>query len=102
MPDSVALALAWLAGVLLGAAFFGGLWWTVTRGLRSPRPALWFGASLLLRVALVLAGFAWLAAGDWRRLLLGLLGFMMARVAVSRLVVRASHALPAAGGPPCA
>ena len=32
MNDIQALALAFFAGVLLGAVFFGGLWWTVQQG----------------------------------------------------------------------
>ena len=36
------LVLAWVAGVVLGAIFFGGLWWTVRKGVSSKRPALWF------------------------------------------------------------
>ena len=49
MSDILALALAFLAGALLGAFFFGGLWWTVQKGVASERPALWFLGSLLLR-----------------------------------------------------
>ena len=42
---------------LLGAIFFGGLWWTVRKGVASRRPALWFLGSLLLRTSIALAGF---------------------------------------------
>ena len=35
--------------LLLGAFFFGGLWWTVQKGVTSETPALWFLGSLLLR-----------------------------------------------------
>ena len=41
-----------LAGALLGAFFFGGLWWTVQKGVASERPALWFLGSLLLRTGI--------------------------------------------------
>ena len=34
-----------------------GLWWTVRLGVSSKQPALWFLVSLLLRMAIVLAGF---------------------------------------------
>ena len=49
MNDILPLALALAAGLLLGAFFFGGLWWTVQKGVASERPALWFLGSLLLR-----------------------------------------------------
>lgn len=78
---------AWppVAGFGLGMLFFGGLWWTVRRGLGSPQPALWFLGSLLLRMAIVVAGFALVGAGDWRRLLLCLLGLAVGRLVVTRL-----------------
>ena len=87
MPETLIWMLAALAGLLLGAMFFGGLWWTVRRGLASERPALWFIASLLLRMGVAMAGFYWVAreigswAGQstWQPLLLCLLGFVLAR-----------------------
>jgi F1F0 ATPase subunit 2 len=89
MSETVALLLApfltWLAGCLLGVIFFGGLWWTVRHGVSSTRPALWFSASLLLRVAIALAGFYFVGAGHWVWLVLCLLGFSTARAAVTWL-----------------
>ena len=57
MNETLTLVLAWVAGVVLGAIFFGGLWWTVRKGVSSQRPALWFLGSLLLRMSIALAGF---------------------------------------------
>ncbi len=57
MNETLTLVLAWVAGVVLGAIFFGGLWWTVRKGVSSKQPALWFFGSLLLRMSIVLAGF---------------------------------------------
>jgi F1F0 ATPase subunit 2 len=85
MNEAMILVLAGGAGVFLGAFFFGGLWWTVRKGLSSRRPALWFFSSLLLRVSTVLAGFYFVSGGYWERLLLCLLGFFMARLIVTRL-----------------
>ncbi len=85
MNETLTLVLAWVAGVLLGAVFFGGLWWTVRKGVSSRRPALWFFGSLLLRVSIVLAGFYLVSAGHWERLLACLLGFVIARFLVTRL-----------------
>jgi F1F0 ATPase subunit 2 len=85
MNETVILVLSGGAGVVLGAVFFGGLWWTVRRGLSSKRPALWFFGSLLLRTSIALAGFYLIARGHWERLLACLLGFVMARLIVTRL-----------------
>jgi len=82
MSETLRLVLAWLAGGLLGAIFFGGLWWTVRRGVSSPRPALWFFGSLLLRMSIVLAGFYFVGRGSWVRLVVCFLGFICARFLV--------------------
>ena len=50
MIEFISIALALSAGLLLGGFFFGGLWWSVQRGVASARPALWFFASLTLRM----------------------------------------------------
>ena len=85
MNEILAGVLAWAAGVGLGTLFYGGLWWTVRRGAASAQPALWFLGSLLLRMGLTMAGFYGISGGRWERLLLCLLGFVMARIAVTRL-----------------
>ena len=85
MNDPLPLLLAGAAGLLLGAIFFGGLWWTVRKGLSSRQPALWFLGSMLLRVGIALAGFYFVGRGDWRRLLACLLGFVIARFIVTWL-----------------
>ena len=73
MNETLTLVLAWMAGGVLGAIFFGGLWWTVRKGVSSPRPALWFLGSMLLRMSIALAGFYFVGRGHWERLLLCLL-----------------------------
>lgn len=85
MNETLALVLAWIAGALLGAFFFGGLWWTLGKSLASARPALWVFGSLLLRLGVTMAGFYLVAGGDWRRMLSCLVGFVMARQLVTRL-----------------
>ncbi|MEW6333716.1 MAG: ATP synthase subunit I [Thermodesulfobacteriota bacterium] len=73
------------AGMLLGAFFFGGLWWTVRRGVSSARPALWFFGSLLVRTGVTLAGFFAVSEGRWEKLMACLIGFILARLIVTRL-----------------
>ncbi len=85
MNNSFLLMLAGLAGLLLGAIFFGGLWWTVRKGLTAKQPALWFLGSTLLRMGIALAGFYFVGRGDWKRLLACLAGFVVARFFVTWL-----------------
>ena len=85
MSEFFSLASALAAGLFLGAFFFGGLWWTVIRGVSSQRPALWFFGSMLLRMSITLAGFYFVGREDWERWLLCLLGFVLARLVVKWL-----------------
>ena len=71
--------LATCGGFVLGLLFFGGLWLTVKKGLASPRPALLFLASSLLRTAIVIGGFLFIAAGNAERLLFAVGGFVVAK-----------------------
>ena len=79
MSDVPSLALAFAAGMSLGGIFFGGLWWTVNRGLSSERPALWFFVSMLARTGAALGGFYVVGGNNWERWLLCLVGFVLAR-----------------------
>jgi F1F0 ATPase subunit 2 len=87
MSETVSWLLSGFAGLLLGVGFFGGLWWTVQKGLTAKQPALWFLGSLILRTSIVLIGFYIVGGGQWHRLLGCLVGFMLARVIVTRLTV---------------
>ncbi len=96
MNESAGLVTALAAGVLLGAFFFGGLLWTVRKCLSSRQPALWVLGSLLLRTGVVMAGFYYVSAGHWERMLLCLAGFFIARL----LVTRRSGRTATGGDPP--
>jgi F1F0 ATPase subunit 2 len=85
MNEILSLVPALMTGMLLGAMFFGGLWWTVQKGVSSARPALWFFGSLLLRTSMTLVGFYMVSDGHWERLLVCLLGFTIARLIATRL-----------------
>ncbi|MFO7663677.1 MAG: ATP synthase subunit I [Chloroflexota bacterium] len=85
MNEMLSLAPALASGLLLGAIFFGGLWWTVRKSVSSKQPTLWFFGSLLLRMSIALAGFYFVSGGHWERLLACLLGFVTARLIVTRL-----------------
>lgn len=85
MSEAATLVLAWLAGGVLGLFFFGGLWWTVRKGVTAQQPALWFIGSILLRMCVALAGFYIVSNRHLDRLLFCLLGFFLARMVVMRL-----------------
>ncbi len=48
-------AVAAVVGVLLGLFYFGGLWWTVGRVMKSSRPGVLILVSFIVRTAVTLA-----------------------------------------------
>jgi F1F0 ATPase subunit 2 len=77
--------VALLEGALLGLFFFAGLWWTVRKLTSSKHVALLFLSSMLLRTGIVVLGFYFILGDNWQRLLAGLLGFIIARIIITRL-----------------
>jgi F1F0 ATPase subunit 2 len=94
MNDLAGLLFALAAGLALGALFFGGLWWTVSRLAGFERPALMVVASLLLRTGIAVAGFFLVSSGHWQRLLACLAGFALARLAARWALRHAPAPLP--------
>ncbi len=79
------MLMALLEGALLGVFFFAGLWWTVRKIESTKQVALLFLGSMLLRTSVVILGFYFILGDNWQRLLAGLLGFVIARIIVTRL-----------------
>lgn len=92
MSDVWMLAPALIVGCLLGTVFYGGLWWTVRKGMASAHPARWFFGSFLLRMGIAVGGFYVIANGDWKKMLACLAGFIIARIVVAWLTRETAHA----------
>ncbi len=82
MNEILFMILAFIAGLALGLLFFGGLWFTVKKTVTAKIPAIWFLGSFFLRVSIVLLGFYFVSSGSWQRLLISLIGFVVARFIV--------------------
>lgn len=82
----MAIIVALLGGALLGLFYFGGLWITVRSLTDSRHPGLLTMGSFLARMFITLAGFYVLMGGQVENLLAGLLGFLLARQALFKLV----------------
>jgi F1F0 ATPase subunit 2 len=78
------------AGMVLGTVFFGGLWWTVRQALTASVPAVWFGLSALVRMAVVVSGLYCFARLGLANLIVCLCGLLAARGAVKHLTRRAA------------
>ncbi len=94
MNDILNTTLVFISGLAFGTLFFGGLWFTVKKSVASKTPALWILGSFAVRTAITLFGFYFIGAGNVQRLLICLLGFIVARFVVIYFTKRdkASHA----------
>lgn len=86
MDEMEILLVALVAGMLTGIVFFGGLWLTLKKWKDSPKAGLWFFISFLLRSIITLGLFYWVSAGDWKRFLACLAGFILSRVIITRVI----------------
>lgn len=78
------LALAFAAGLVLGAFHFVSLWMTLHKLPSAKHPALVSTASYLIRMAVTLLGFYLVMRGSWERLLVCLGGFIVTRMYLVR------------------
>ncbi len=84
--SGLGLTLGALAsGIGLGAAFFGGLWWTVRCGIGAVNPGVWFGVSALLRMAVAVSSLYFFARLGLPSLAACLCGLLVGRGAIRRL-----------------
>ena len=97
MNEFLYLMLALLEGILLGVFFFAGLWWTVRQLDSSKHVSLLFLTSMLLRTSVVILGFYFILGDNWQRLLAGLLGFVIARIIITRFARSTDQLKPLLG-----
>lgn len=88
----LALLLAFAAGLALGLFYFGGLWWTVNRLATAGQPGLLMLGSMVVRVAVVLAGFWLVMDGQIDRLVVCMVGFFIMRTILVRRLRPQPHA----------
>lgn len=85
--DALTLSISAVGGILLGAFYFCGLWWTIRRISSAGRPLSWYFGSLLIRMAVVVAVFfAVLVNYDWPPLVACLAGFVAVRMVLVRRI----------------
>jgi F1F0 ATPase subunit 2 len=88
------LLFTFVVGIGLGFFYYGGLWLTVRRLPDARQPSLWILLSFLGRASLSLLGLYLASEGRWERILIGLLGFVIARVVLVRRLLPDSSAFP--------
>ena len=88
MIEVTQLVISLAVGVVLGMAYFGGLWWTVARLDRVHKPALFFLFSLTIRLACLLSAYFLILQLGILPLMFSLVGLLLARIVVLRLADR--------------
>ncbi|HPS17190.1 MAG TPA: ATP synthase subunit I [Bacteroidales bacterium] len=84
--EDLYMVAALFAGIIIGAIFFGGLWLTIKKGVTSKNPLLWVLGSFILRTGIALVGFYYISEGNWKKLLICLFGFILARLLSKRFL----------------
>jgi F1F0 ATPase subunit 2 len=78
------LSGAFAAGLVLGAFYFVALWRTVKKLPDTHSPLRLVLGSFFLRMAVVLPGFYFVMGGQWERLAMALIGFILMRTILTR------------------
>ena len=85
MNEILYMVLAFFGGLVLGTLFFGGLWLTMKKVLTSKMPGLLFSGSFLIRAGITMIGFYYISLGHWQRLVICVIGYIVARILVMRI-----------------
>lgn len=94
MPQPITMAVLLLAGMALGVMFFGGLWLTVRALPTTKYPTALAVASFWGRTALIVGAFVYFFSRDWQSVVVGLIGFIAARLLLARRVPHRTGARP--------
>lgn len=78
------VGIAAMGGVLTGAFYYGGLWWTLQRLANATRPALLLGMSFLVRTVVVLLALLWLTDLQFALILVFMVGFIVMRLVLTQ------------------
>ena len=82
----VILFSAFVAGMALGIFYFAGLWQTVKKMPSSEHPMRLMLTSFLIRVVIVLTAFYFIMGGQWERLTVALIGFVIVKTLLTRKI----------------
>jgi F1F0 ATPase subunit 2 len=73
------LITSFLVGAAIGGVYFAGLWETIRRLPDVEKPVRRMALSYALRTTLALSGFYFVMQGEWERLAVAMVGFLLMR-----------------------
>lgn len=71
--------ISFLFGFLIGIVYFGGLYYSTRKFKDVKNPAIFMFLSFIIRMAVLIAGFYYLAKIDYKNVLIGLIGVILVR-----------------------
>jgi len=86
MGETLYLIISFSSGMALGAFYFLSLWKTLQKISDARNPGFLLFRSYLIRTSVVLVGFYLIMGGHWERVVVALLGFVLMRVILTRLL----------------
>jgi F1F0 ATPase subunit 2 len=78
------LLLEFMAGIVLGVIYFGGLWLTVRNLGKTRNPAFIVMSSFVIRTLLIVAALYAITSARWDHLVAAVAGFIVSRVILTR------------------
>lgn len=72
--------LSFVIGIILGIVYFGGLYFTVTKMNTVKHPSILMTVSLILRMAILIVVFYYLAKIGYKNMLFALIGVIIVRI----------------------
>jgi F1F0 ATPase subunit 2 len=94
--DVGSIAAAFIAGLVLGIAYFLALWATVRRLAKSKHPMLMLLGTGSLRIVALGAGLVLIGDGQWERMLAVLAAFIAVRLVATRWLGTGARQAPPA------
>ncbi|MBN1664667.1 MAG: ATP synthase subunit I [Deltaproteobacteria bacterium] len=79
MNTTAHIIISFMAGIVLGAVYFWGLWHTLRRLSETAKPFRWMFISYTVRVCFIMTGFYFVMGGRWERLIAAMIGFLVIR-----------------------
>ena len=86
MTQGQSLFIAFAAGAAIGAFFSLNLWSSVQKMTQQNTPWYVLYGNFILRISVVLLGFYMVMDGSWERMVSALLGFVLTRELLVRII----------------
>jgi F1F0 ATPase subunit 2 len=89
----IELLISFIVGAAIGVIYFAGLWETIRRLPDVEKPVRRIALSYAVRTTLALSGFYFVMQGEWERLAVAMVGFLLMRELLLRRLGKTTNTL---------